>query len=66
MYRVLIVEDDRTNRLFYRKLSVWQREGFSIVAEAGNGREALALLEAVDGGSGTETETRTAETGRRA
>ena len=29
-------------------------------------REALALLEAVDGGSGTETETRTAETGRRA
>lgn len=29
-------------------------------------REALALLEAVDGGSGTETETRTAETGRKA
>lgn len=48
MYRVLIVEDDRTNRLFYRKLSVWQQEGFEISAEAGNGREALDLLEGRD------------------
>ncbi len=46
MYRVLIVEDDRTNRLFYRKLRVWQQEGFLIAGEAGNGREALELLHA--------------------
>ncbi len=48
MYKVLIVEDDRTNRLFYRKLGVWQQEGFCIAAEAGNGREALDLLETQD------------------
>ncbi len=48
MYKVLIVEDDRTNRMFYQKLGVWQQEGFCIAAEAGNGREALDLLETQD------------------
>lgn len=45
MYKVLIVEDDRTNRLFYSKLKVWEEEGFEIADMAANGKEALMLVE---------------------
>lgn len=44
MYKVMIVEDDRTNQLFYRKLRVWEEAGFEIAAVAGNGKEALEML----------------------
>lgn len=45
MYRVLIVEDDRTNQMLYHKMKVWEEEGFVIAAQAFNGKDALALLE---------------------
>lgn len=45
MYRILIVEDDRTNRLFYEKLPVWQQEGFVIGGQAENGKRALEQME---------------------
>ena len=45
MYRVLIVEDDRTNQMLYQKMKVWEEEGFVIAAQALNGKEALALSE---------------------
>lgn len=38
MYQVLIVEDDKTNRLFYEKLKVWEEEGFVIADQAIHGR----------------------------
>ena len=37
MYQVLIVEDDKTNRLFYEKLKVWEEEGFVIADQAIHG-----------------------------
>lgn len=40
MYKVLIVEDDRTNRMFYGKLKVWEEEGFVIERTAQNGKES--------------------------
>ena len=45
MYRVMIVEDDKTNQLFYKKLKVWEEEGFVIAGQASHGKEALALME---------------------
>lgn len=45
MYRVLIVEDDRTNQMLYQKMKVWEEEGFVIAAQAFNGKDALVLLE---------------------
>ena len=45
MYRVMIVEDDKTNQRFYEKLKVWEEEGFVIAGQASNGKEALALME---------------------
>lgn len=45
MYRVLIVEDDRTNQMLYQKMKVWEEEGFVIAAQAFNGKDALGLLE---------------------
>ena len=45
MYRVMIVEDDKTNQLFYEKLKVWEEEGFVIAGQASHGKEALALME---------------------
>ncbi len=38
MYQVLIVEDDKTNRLFYEKLKVWEEEGFVIADQAIHGQ----------------------------
>lgn len=45
MYRVLIVEDDKTNQYFYAKLKVWEEEGFVIAGQAYNGKEALESAE---------------------
>ena len=45
MYKVLIVEDDKTNRLFYSKLKVWEEENFKIEDMAGNGMEALEIMD---------------------
>ena len=45
MYKVLIVEDDRTNRMFYGKLKVWEEEGFVIDRTAQNGKEALEFVD---------------------
>ena len=45
MYRVMIVEDDKTNQRFYEKLKVWEEEGFVIAGQAFHGKEALALME---------------------
>ncbi len=44
MYKVMLVEDDLTNQLFYRKLRVWEEAGFEIAAVADNGKEALEML----------------------
>ena len=41
----MIVEDDKTNQLFYKKLKVWEEEGFVIAGQASHGKEALALME---------------------
>lgn len=45
MYQVLIVEDDKTNRLFYEKLKVWEEEGFVIADQAIHGQDALSKME---------------------
>ena len=45
MYRILIVEDDRTNQSLYKKMKVWEEEGFVIEGQAFNGREALSLMQ---------------------
>ena len=45
MYRILIVEDDRTNQSLYQKMKVWEEEGFVIAGQAANGREALSLMQ---------------------
>lgn len=45
LYRVLLVEDDRTNLFFYENMKEWEENGFKICGEARNGREALDELE---------------------
>lgn len=44
MYRLLIVDDDALARSFLRGFLPWEQRDFSIVGEAGNGEEALALV----------------------
>lgn len=48
MYRVLLVEDDTALRFIYKKMKTWSECGFDIAAEAGNGKEALDILEKED------------------
>ncbi len=45
MYRVLLVEDDTALRFIYSKMKTWSECGFSIAAEATNGKQALEILE---------------------
>lgn len=45
MYRVLLIEDDKTNLCFYEKMKEWEKAGFVIAGEARNGLQALELLE---------------------
>ena len=43
--KVLIVEDEYITRQGIRNMMDWRAEGFEIVGEAGNGKEALELME---------------------
>ena len=43
--KVLIVEDEYITRQGIRNMMDWRAEGFDIVGEAGNGKEALELVE---------------------
>lgn len=45
MYSVLLVEDDAALRFIYKKTKTWSECGFTITAEASNGKDALELLE---------------------
>ena len=45
MYKVLLVEDDAALRFIYSKMKTWSECGFSIAAEASNGKAALETLE---------------------
>lgn len=45
MYRVLLVEDDTALRFIYSKMKTWSECGFTISAEATNGKHALEILE---------------------
>lgn len=45
MYNVLLVEDDTTLRFIYSKMKTWTECGFRIAKQAGNGKDALAILE---------------------
>jgi two-component system response regulator YesN len=48
MLKVMIVDDEVQIRKGLKMKLNWQQEGFSIVAEASDGNEALALLEQLD------------------
>lgn len=48
MYKVLIVDDERFIRTSIRKRIEWQKYGLSVEGEAGNGQEALLVLEKVN------------------
>src|SRR5690625_1610325 len=43
MYRIIIVEDDRLIRKSLMK-APWEEHGFTIVGEAGNGEDAIAII----------------------
>ncbi len=45
MYKVLIAEDDTALRFIYSKMKTWSDCGFTISAEATNGKQALEILE---------------------
>lgn len=45
MYKVLLVEDDSALRFIYSKMKTWSECGFTIAAEASNGKVALETLE---------------------
>lgn len=45
MYKVLLVEDDSALRFIYSKMKTWSECGFTIAAEASNGKAALEKLE---------------------
>lgn len=45
MYNILIVEDDAALRFIYSKMKTWSDCGFTIAAEASNGKAALEMLE---------------------
>ncbi|MDE5582587.1 MAG: response regulator [Ruminococcus sp.] len=45
MYNVLLVEDDTTLRFIYSKMKTWTECGFKIAQQAGNGKDALEILE---------------------
>jgi two-component system response regulator YesN len=44
MYNVLLVDDDKVVRYSLRKMNLWEKHGFAISDEAGNGYEALNKL----------------------
>ncbi|MFT9055193.1 MAG: response regulator [Ethanoligenens sp.] len=44
MYKVMLVDDDRAMLYMLRRYKGWKKQGFSIVGQAEDGREALRLL----------------------
>ncbi len=45
MYSILLVEDDKSLRYLYSRMKVFSECDCSIIAQAGNGKEALEILE---------------------
>lgn len=45
MKKVLIIDDDALVRMFLRQIIPWESEGFTVVGDARDGEEALALAE---------------------
>ncbi len=45
MYRVMLAEDDEAVRYVYSRMKVWEKYGFRIAAEAGNGLQAVEEME---------------------
>ena len=45
MYNVLLVEDDLALRFIYSKMKTWTECGFVIAKQAGNGKDALEILQ---------------------
>ena len=45
MYRVLTVDDERYVRLWLKNCVNWEELGFTIIGEAANGKDALALIQ---------------------
>lgn len=45
MYRVMIVEDEIIVRVWLKSMINWERLGLKVVADTGNGKEALQLYE---------------------
>ena len=44
MYRVLIIDDEKFIRKSIRNRINWEKYGFSVAAEAGNGAEAIRIM----------------------
>lgn len=44
MYKVLLVDDDKTARYIVKRFTKWKEYGFTIAAEASDGKEALKIL----------------------
>lgn len=45
MKKVLLIDDDALVRMFLRQIIPWESEGFTVVGDARDGEEALALTE---------------------
>ncbi len=45
MYKILLVEDDMALHFVYKRMKVWNEEGFEINMTATNGRDALKILD---------------------
>ena len=45
MYKVIIADDDFLVRTYLKQMIDWKANGFTIVGDAKNGREALRLIE---------------------
>ena len=45
LYKVIIVDDDRIIRRGLKSVIPWKENGFTVVGEAGDGEEGLALIE---------------------
>jgi|GEM_PF-1488170 len=50
MYSVLIVDDDTVFRTRLKSLINWEKEGYTVIAEARNGKEAIEKIESLKTG----------------